>query len=183
VGWLSLLAGFVVGFGVAGVVSVRRSRRRGTVASFRAAPGPQTTASPYRGDPSAPAEPALRELVAAVREAGLGARTRTRGFDLWAGKHVLRLRVTDPGRVALASIELADTGHETLIFELALAFVPLYGPIVVTEALWGSFVVDRTRDAAALRDDRGERIKALARAIQARLAASQPLWQKLAEKR
>ncbi len=91
----------------------------------------------------------------------------------------LRLRVADPAHVPLAAIEALDELHETLVFEVALALVPLYGPLVATEALWGGYTVDGSRDAGALRDDRGERIKAMARRVQDGLRASQAVWQDL----
>lgn len=181
VGWLPLLAGFVLGVVVAGIVSARRVRR-GTMASFRQSPGRAAT-DPYRGNANSREAPHLDEVVAAVRNAGLDAHLRAGGFDLRRENHVLRLRVADPARVPLPSIDIVNTGHVTLIFELALALLPLYGPILVTEALWGTYIIDGACDPMALRGQRAERIKALARGIQAGLAASQPLWDKLVKRR
>lgn len=151
------------------------------VAAFRPAASRQL-GGPYRGDHAAAPEPALAELITAARAAGLAVHEVPGGFDVRADDRAIRVRVRDRSRVALASIDLVDTGHETLVFQLALALVPVYGPIAVTEALFGTFIVDGRADAEALRGQRGERIKALARRIQERIAASQPDWDELARR-
>jgi hypothetical protein len=170
---LLLVVGLAIGVAIAAVVRLRKGPRW-VCASLR--PGPRRE-TPYRGDvPAAP--PTLAQLIAAVREAGVPVRENARGFA--AGK--LRVTVADPARVELATIDIADADQELMIFRLALALVPLYGPLTLTEVLWGAYLVDGSRDAEALKEDRAERIREMARGIQARIAESQPAWNELARK-
>ncbi|HWU88647.1 MAG TPA: hypothetical protein VN253_15370 [Kofleriaceae bacterium] len=89
-------------------------------------------------------------------------RERVNGFDLRGEGRVLTVRTLDPARVTLASLEIVDHGTGTLVFELALALVGLYGPVRVTEAMFGSCIVDGSCDAASLREQRSERIRSIA---------------------
>jgi len=182
VAWAVLIAGFVIGIGVAGFWCRRRTARRGSRTSFRPAPDQRHQGDPYRGEVAAPPSHTLATLTEAVRTPTCDVRSRADGFDLRSGGHSLELRVDDPANVTLASIELVDHDNGSMIFELALALVPLYGPIVVTEALWGAFVVDGRRDATALREDRAGRIRELARSVAARIDSSRPLWDELAKR-
>jgi hypothetical protein len=160
-----IIIGLFVGFIITVVLGPKHRRRKETWASFRPL-GHGSTSSPYR-DQGAAEEltPTLAEVRAAVRRAGLQVRERSNGFDLRAGGRVLTVRTRDPERVTLASLEIVDQATETLVFALALALVALYGPIVVTEAMFGRFVVDGSCDAASLREQRAERIRSMAKAI------------------
>lgn len=175
-----IVLGFGPGFAAAAVLVARRARRRETVASLRSAPSQASTTDPYRGHATAPPTPALATVLEAASK--LEPRVTPKGFSLARGEHVVTVRIADPDRVPIEAIELADSGHDTLVFELALALVPLYGPLIVTEAMWGAFLVDGKKPAPALQDERGERIRAMARGIQERLAASQPAWDQLRDK-
>src|SRR5262245_44687683 len=86
-----------------------------------------------------------RELVAIARRAGLDARERRHGFEIREGDRRLMVRATDPEHITLATMELVNGGTDRAVFALALALVPTYGPIVVTDAI-GRFVVDGSRD-------------------------------------
>lgn len=177
-----VVVGFAVGFVAASIVVAIRAKRTDTIAVFRSAPAGAPTGAPYRAEVAAPATPTLEALLGAARTAKLDPRATPTGFAIARGKDAVALRVPDPTRVPIASIELVDSGHETLVFELALALVPIYGPIHVTEAMWGTYLVDGRKSHTALHEERGERIRAMARGIQERLAASRPAWDQLHDK-
>ncbi len=157
-----IVIGLLIGFILTAIFGPAARRRNETWVSFRMASG-GPIGSPYRDERATEAAiPTLAEVLAAVRRAGLHARERVNGFDLRGEGRVLTVRTLDPARVTLASLEIVDRATETLMFELALALVGLYGPILVTEALFGSCVVDGSCDAASLREQRAERIRAIA---------------------
>lgn len=158
-----ILIGLIVGFVLTAIFGPTPRRRKETWVSFRMAGG-GPTGSPYRDERATEAKiPTLTEVLAVVRRAGLHVRARVNGFDLHGEGRVLTVRTLDPARVTLASLEIVDRATETLVFELALALVGLYGPILVTEAMFGSHVVDGSCDATSLREQRSERIRSIMR--------------------
>ncbi len=106
------------------------------------------------------------EVVEAVRAAGLRPTEAQDRFELNdAEGHRLTVIATEPGRVTLRSLEVIDTASETLVFELAHALLEPFGPMIVTEANFGRFVVDGTTTVEALRAQREERIEKLAQGV------------------
>ena len=97
----------------------------------------------------------LADLTEAVRAAALRVEPRVDGFDIvdQLTNHVpferLTVRVTDPKAVAIAAIRCGDTSSLDLPFELALALVPLYGPLTLVLDS-GVYDVDGTKDRHAL---------------------------------
>jgi hypothetical protein len=158
--------GVIVGFLAAATWMPRfRKSRKETWVSFRPASAvPPST--PYRDARSAELRgPTVEEVLAAVRSAGLHVRELPSGFEIRGERRWLTVNVHDRMNVTLDSLEIIDRATETLVFALALALVPLYGPIVVTEAKFGKAVVDGSLDLEALRAGRAERIRKIARGV------------------
>jgi hypothetical protein len=161
VGWLAI--GVVAGY-LVGVVAIPRLARR--------PPGARVTIR-EAGD-AAPRTRRLDELIEAASAAALRIRIRPNGFDVRAQssgyrEHVVAVRVEDAARVTLASLQITDTGGYDLIFTLALALVPLYGPLTIAEADGQRFQVDGTRDQHELRHERAARVTARLRDVVSRL--------------
>ena len=72
---------------------------------------------------------------------------------------------TQPRHITLASLDVFQTGCETLGFEVALALVPVFGPITLVDSYWGAFFVDGSGDAAALVAERAKRVQAFGSAM------------------
>jgi hypothetical protein len=166
-GWV----GFVVGRKVRA-----RDRSPMTMAALRPLARPELG---FRDSGSLEAAHGITEVVAALRSAGLPVRERGGGLVLARGRERVFLTVPDPGRVTLASLDVRERAGKTLIFEAAIALVPLFGPLTVTEAAWGTFVVDATRDHRAIEDERGERIRAFARALSENMAEKAAAWREV----
>ena len=107
--------------------------------------------------------------MAAIRHAGLRVVVRPDGVEVHGEGRWITVRMLDPTRVTLDSLEIIDRATERLVFALALALVPLYGPLTVTEAKFGKTVVDGSRDAEALREERSERIRKIVAGVLADL--------------
>jgi hypothetical protein len=166
-GW----AGFVVGRKVRA-----RNRSPMTMAALRPFARPELG---FRDSACLEVTHAITDVAAALRAAGLPVRERRGDLVLARGRERVFLTVADPQRVALASLDVRERAGKTLIFEAAIALVPLFGPLTVTEAAWGTFVVDGTRDHHAIENERGERIRAFARALSENMAEKAAAWREV----
>lgn len=119
------------------------------------------------------------ELVAVLRVAGLDVRERGRSVTVRRGRERVCMIVPDPRRVTLASVDVCECGGGTLVFETALALVPMFGAITLTEAEFGRYLIDGSRDAAAIDGERKERIAALARSIAEDMKEKAAAWSEL----
>lgn len=135
---LGLVAGFVVG---------RRAPQR--------PPREPGKPRPVRLGATAQAARPLADLLEAVRASALWVEPRVDGFNLveqLAGDGIpdrLVVRVSDPSAVTIASLTCGDTSSLDLPFQLALALVPLYGPLTLVLDS-GVFEIDGTKDSHAL---------------------------------
>ena len=155
----------VVGYSLGSRVARRaRFRPRVTRAALRPMRAPETG---YRD--SAVTEPvhSCGDLLQTLRVAGLAVHEKPHGIEVTdpVSSARVELHIPDRARVTLASLDVLVQANDTLVFEVALALVPLFGPITVTETAWGTFVVDGTRTAQALADERSDRIRAIGAAI------------------
>lgn len=168
--FVGLTFGVLVGFIATLVWAPRwRTSRKETWVSFRHV-GDGSPSTPYRDARNAELRSrTAEEVLAAVRAAGLRIHKVTSGFEIRGERRKLTVRMRDRANVTLDSLEIIDRATETLVFALALALVPLYGPILVTEAKFGKAVVDGTLDVEALRAGRAERIRKIARGVLADL--------------
>jgi len=168
---------------VAGAVSVvvgavvrrrMRGRPRGpeTILSLRHA---GQVADAYR-DANAEVAYTLDELRAALDAKGLPSELVHGDLVIRRGDEQLRVAISDPRRVTLASIDIHQSKCETLGFDVALALVPSFGAIRMTDALWGGFDIDGTQAADAYVGVRGERIAAMARGILEEQQGKAALW-------
>lgn len=156
---LGALGGWVVG-----VLRPRRTpaKPHTTVIALRhAAPRPGDA---YR-DAASDVSCTLEELRADLVAAGLPAVLDGPVLSVARGTEQIRVEAHDPRRVTLATVDATQTGCETLYYELALALVPRFGPVRLTVAMFGAYLVDGTRDSAALVEERSARISAIAAAI------------------
>jgi hypothetical protein len=160
--WLGVLVGFV---GAAFWVPRFRKTRKETWVAFRPA-GDTPPGTPYRDGRTAELRTrTAEEVLAAVRAGGLRVREISSGFEVHGEGRWLTVHMHDRSNVTLDSLEIIDRATETLVFELALVLVPLYGPILVKEAKFGSAVVDGSLDVEALRAGRAERIRKIVRGV------------------
>jgi hypothetical protein len=112
-------------------------------------------------------------VIEAVRAAALWVEPRSDGFalvDQLAGDGIpdrLIVRASDPGAVTVASLTCGDTSSLDLPFQLALALVPLYGPLTLALES-GVFEVDGTKDSHALMRELSRRQTARMREVLAR---------------
>lgn len=163
-GAVGSIVGFVVG---------RRQRRR---------PTPKVVAFRHLGErsvgyrESAEVVSTLGEVGQALRRAGLPVRERGGELVIARRPDWLRIVATDPGRVTLASLDAEEIVSGTLIWEVSLALISLFGPLTVTEAAFGAFVIDGSRDCVAIEEERKERIRTLARAISQDMAEKLAVW-------
>ena len=125
----------------------------------------------------------LDELRAAVGAAGLAVEVGAGELRLRRGNERLRVAISDPQRVTLASLDVFQSGCESLEYELALALVPIFGPIQLVDANFGASAIDGSRDPAALMAERRERLKAIARAISEDMAEKKTVYSRLGVRR
>jgi hypothetical protein len=165
--------------GAIGFWSGRRLRRRGrrpvTVAAFRALARPEAA---YRESAEPEVVRGVPEVVASLRAAGLPVRERAAKLVIARGRESMELSIRDAGRVTLASLDIRERGGGTLIFEVALALLPVFGALTVTEATFGTFVVDGSRDHLAIEEERKERIREIARSLAENTREKLAVWRK-----
>ncbi len=143
---------------------------------------------PYREDFSTQllertAEPcALPDLLAALEAAQIAFRPRRRGFDLVASRtRVMTVRVGDPARIMPSDMACGSEAPE-LLLDLALAVVPLFGPLLADVRFAGTIFVDGTRDRRALGEEAAQRIQAIFRRLARRAPISFPILVDLARR-
>jgi hypothetical protein len=166
--WIAIVFGSLIGFLWGAFFPMRRIRRQ-VMSAFR-----QQPVATYR-DPIEPTR-TPNELVAAARAAGLTVRERSHGFDLCdRERHRLEVRYRTKGGVRLADIDLVDDGSNDLVPCLAVAWVPLYGSLTVTD-LFGTYSVDSTSSVEALCEAQRERLKAFGRQVAEDLGHMATTW-------
>lgn len=161
---------------------------------FRGADGPPVLRAivvpprdPYRDHPAgAPGERVatpqpLERVQQLLREGGLDVRARRRGFDLAAGARVMPVRVRDPRAVTPEQLRCGTDAPE-LLLDLALALVPVFGPLLAEVRYAGAIVVDGQRDRAALGEDAAERVQRFGRRVALRSPISFPILLELAQR-
>lgn len=134
---------------------------------------------PYREDPHAPpmertVDPCtLPEVLAALRDAGLSFRPHRRGFELCGSMRarVMAVRVRDPRRVTPEEMSCSGDAPE-LLLDLALALVPLFGPMLADVRFAGTILVDGTRDRGELGEEAAQRIQQMGRRVAMRAPAT-----------
>lgn len=143
---------------------------------------------PYREDLGArlmerTAEPcALADVLAALAAAGVVFRPRRRGFDLVASRtRVMTVRVADAARIVPGDLACGSDAPE-LLLDLALAVVPLFGPLLADVRFAGTIFVDGTRDRRALGEEAAQRIQAIFRRLARRAPISFPILVDLARR-
>lgn len=161
----------------------------------RPAPGPSAlravvapVGDPYREDVGArlmerTADPCtLDEVFAALSAAHLVYRPRRRGFDLVASRRrVMTVRVPDVRRIVPGDMTCGSDAPE-LLLDLALALVPLYGPLLADVRFAGTTFVDGTRDRRALGEEAAQRIQAIFWRLARRAPISFPILVDLARR-
>ncbi|MDQ3370113.1 MAG: hypothetical protein M3680_32245, partial [Myxococcota bacterium] len=125
----------------------------------------------------------LGEVHAALDAAGLAVRRRRRGFDLLGPtrSRILRVRVPDPARIVPAELRCSTTAPELLI-DLALALVPLFGPLLAEVRFAGTLFIDGSRDRAALGDEAAAHVQRMMRRLATRAPISFPILVDLARR-
>lgn len=118
----------------------------------------------------------LDELRALLATAKLAGEVRDGALHVARGAERVRLVAPDPQRITLASLDVFAANCETLAYDAALALVARFGAVRLVEELFGAFAIDGTRDAAALAEERGERVRAMARAIADDMLAKQAAY-------
>jgi hypothetical protein len=143
---------------------------------------------PYREDLGATlqertADPCtLPEVLAALSAAQLVVRARRRGFDLVASrKRVMTVRVPDVTRIVPGDMTCGSDAPE-LLLDLALAVVPLFGPLLADVRFAGTILVDGTRDRRSLGEEAAQRIQAIFRRLARRAPISFPILVDLARR-
>jgi hypothetical protein len=162
---------------------------RGPVASPSLRPVVVPSGDPYREDPATrpmerTAEPrTLDEVLAALRDADLAFRPRRRGFDLEgaARERVMPVRVREIARIVPEDMSCGTEAPE-LLLDLALAMVPLFGPLVADVRFAGAIIVDGKRDRVALGEDAAERIQRMGRRVATRAPIVYPILIDLARR-
>jgi hypothetical protein len=152
-------ASFVLGYVLAG--KRRGPPARETMLALRHAPG---ASGGYR-EASHEVVSSLEELRRCLDTAGLVYKVEHDELRVRRGVERIRILVADPRRVTLGSLDVFQLRCDLLGFEVALALVPVFGPIRLVDAMFGAYAVDRGGTAAALATERGERISAIASAI------------------
>ncbi|MEO8703733.1 MAG: hypothetical protein ABI867_27025 [Kofleriaceae bacterium] len=152
---------------IAGFVVARRKppkARHETMLALR----PATTATgTYREQPGGEITCTLDELRARLAAAALPHELEGDTLHVRRDAESLRIVIPEAQRVTLASIDIYQVGCEKLAYELALALVPVFGPLTMADGLWGTFAVDERTSVVALEDERSERIKTMASRIAA----------------
>jgi hypothetical protein len=143
---------------------------------------------PYREDPAAApmertADPCtLPELLAALTHAQLAFRPRRRGFDLGGSRtRVMTVRVPSVDRVVPDDLACGSDAPE-LLLDLALAVVPLFGPLLADVRFAGTILVDGTRDRRALGEEAAQRLQGIFRRLARRAPISFPILVDLARR-
>jgi len=143
---------------------------------------------PYREDVGATpmertTEPCtLPELLAALDAAQLTVRPRRRGFDLVASRtRVMTVRVPDVAKIQPSDLVCGPDAPE-LLLDLALAVVPLYGPLLAEVRFAGTMFVDGTRDRRSLGAEAAQRIQGIFRRLARRAPISFPILVDLARR-
>lgn len=122
---------------------------------------------PYRQDaattelePERTTEPAtLAQVLAALEAAGLRYHRRRAGFDiLGPGRRAMPVRVRDADRITPADMRCGTQAPE-LLLDLALALVPVFGPLRADVRYAGSILVDGRRDRRELGEDAARAIQ------------------------
>lgn len=147
------------------------------------------TGDPYREDLGAlpmehTVEPCtLTELCAALSASGLAFRPRRRGFDLRGPgrSRVMPVRVPDPEHVVPTELSCGTEAPE-LLLDLALALVPLFGPLVADVRFAGAIVVDGKRDRRALGEEAARRLQDIGMRLARRAPISFPILVDLARR-
>ncbi len=129
------------------------------------------------------AEPrTLAEVLAVLRAGGLELRPRRGGFDLMGSvSRVMPVRVRQPARVLPEEMTCGTEAPE-LLLDLALALVPLFGPMVADVRYAGAILVDGTRDRVALGADAADRIQRMGRRVATRAPIVYPILVDLAHR-
>jgi hypothetical protein len=155
--------------------ALRRRQPRALVASFRELRLVRTE-STYREVRPPEVVSSMTAMADAIRTSGLSVRVRDHRLAVVRAHERIDVTLRDTSRVTLASLDIRERGSGTLVFEVALALVPIFGVIAVTEAAFGKFVVDGTRDHFALDEERKERIRAYARAVSQNMTEKLAVW-------
>lgn len=153
--------------------ALRRRQPRALVVSFRELVRAEAT---YREVRPPEVVASMTAIADAIRGSGLRVRVRGDRLIVVRGRECIDITSRDPRRVTLASLDIRERGSGTLVFEVALALVPIFGVLVVTEAAFGKFVVDGTRDHFAIDAERKERIRAYARAVSKNMGEKLAVW-------
>ena len=164
--------------------------------TFRAPSGPPALrpvepriVDPYRAEPPAlplerVVEPCtLGQVLTALGDAELAVHRCRRGFDVLdaTGARMMPVRVPDPQRISPDRMACGTDAPE-LLLDLALAVVPLFGPMLAEIPFAGSLLVDGTRDRAALGEEAAQRIQQVGRRIATRAPISFPILIDLARR-
>jgi hypothetical protein len=188
--WFVVLT--VIVWAVLPVYLAIKLRKRGAARTReRARIGLRTVAvpegDPYRENALAPdaertAEPrTLAEVLEALRAAGLTPVARRNGFVLAGATGTLRVRVRDRQRVVPQHLRIDATEAE-LNLDLALALLPLFGPMSAEIGIAGWILVDGKRDRAQLGAEVSERLRQVAAQLLETLRATQPIMDELARR-
>jgi len=129
----------------------------GFLISRRPAPPPRRpTARPVKLGSTAQTARPLADVIEAMRAEALQVESRADGFALvdqlvseGAVADRLNVRVSDPSAVTIATLSCGDTSSLDLPFQLALALVPLYGPLTLVIET-GAYEIDGSKDRHAL---------------------------------
>lgn len=105
------------------------------------------------------------ELRRCLDAAGLAHEVQAYELHLRRGEEHVRIVVPDAHRVTLASLDIYQTGCDTLGFELARALVARFGAIRLVDAVFGAFAIDGRASAAELAGERRERVRLIGRRI------------------
>lgn len=154
---ICLVAGYSIGIRLA---RWARNRPVPTRAAFRPIRAPDTG---YRDSAGSDAVHAHGDLLQALQVAGLATHDRPHGIDVTTplSRERVELHMSDRARVTLVSLDVVVHANDALVFEVARALLPLFGPMTVTETAWGTYIVDGSRTAQALADERRERIRVI----------------------
>jgi hypothetical protein len=139
--------------------------------------------SPYRQQPAKldlererTADPAsLAQLLAALDDAGVRYQRRRHGFDLLGRNgRAMPVRVRDVEWITPGELRCGGQAPE-LVLDLALALVPLFGPLLAEVPFAGSILVDGHRDRGELREEAARVIQQFGRRIAPHAPMSYPL--------
>lgn len=112
--------------------------------------GPYRTGTTTLDEERTPDAAPLSKVRAAIDHAGLRWRPRWRGFDLLGrDRRVMPVRVRDSARITPAEMRCGTEAPE-LLLDLALALLPVFGPVLVDVRCAGSLLVDGRRDRREL---------------------------------